>query len=97
MSKKPSKKSTKKQKPVFGDPVTVVWSDTTGHSGWMSLHEMPMTPVRVTQVGFFMTQDEEAIYLCQGLPDASEPHQIVAPTAIPIGCVQSIQVMTTRG
>jgi hypothetical protein len=88
----------KKQKGFqFGDRVEVTWRDTTGHGGWMSLHEGPLEPVTVTQLGYFMRQDKHTLHICQGVPDASEGCQVVAPTAIPAGCVVSVKRMKESG
>lgn len=92
-------KNTKKKKSSvpkdfkFGTPVMVTWKDTTGFGGWHSLHEGPLKPITVFQVGMFISQDEDAIHLCQGLPDDEEGCQVVAPTTIPRGCVIGIRAL----
>src|SRR6266404_5014223 len=82
-----NKKAVSKKQPKlqFGQAVEVEWLDCTGSGGWASLHEMPLSPTRVSQVGYFLMEDDEAVHLCQGIPNEEEgcSHQIIGPCAIP--------------
>jgi hypothetical protein len=84
---KKSKKKVDKIQP--GDAVLVVWSDVTGSGAWSSLHEEPIQPVTVRQVGFFLQKDKHTLHIAQGLP--LEDCQVLGLTALPVGCILSLK------
>jgi len=93
---KHSKKS-KKQPLEFGTRLEIAWRDTTGNGSWHSLSDaMPEPPV-VSQLGYFLGENKDTIYLAQGLPNMDGcsmcEGQVLGPTAIPRGCVVNIKRM----
>lgn len=84
-------KSKKKQKDTLipGDGILVTWLDTTGSGAWSSLHDEPLEPVTVRQLGFFLAKDTKTLHIAQGLP--TEECQVLGLCVIPLGCVTSIK------
>lgn len=85
----PKSKKQKVEKFQFADPVMVTWRDCTGGSGWSSLHDEPIEPVVVHQLGFFLQRDKNTLHIAQGMP--VEDCQILGLCALPVGCIVSLK------
>jgi len=94
MKKHSSKKHASKPSD-YGKLILVTWRDTSGSAAWHSLHESLPEPPIIRQAGFFIASNKDTLYMCQGLPtdgvELAPDCQILAPTAIPLGCIVSIK------
>lgn len=85
----PKSKKKVRESFKFADPVEVIWRDTTGSQAWSSMHEDPLEPVTVHQLGFFLQKDKDNLHIAQGLPEAD--CQLLGVTVFPVGCVVSLK------
>ena len=70
------------------DPVVVKWLDArTAGPGWEDIATMqPLGPMACTTAGFLMSEDDEAVVLCQTVSEEAAQGRIV----IPRGCVVEV-------
>ena len=74
----------------YGDAIVCRWRDAGGSGGWASIHDIPSEPICVDQLGYYLRHDEKALHIAQGIPNV-EDCVVLAPSCIPLGCVESIK------
>lgn len=70
-------------------PVEVVWTDATGHSGWLGPHEIAnLETVTMVTVGFLVSQNAKETRLLRTLADEGHGGDLLI---IPSKWVQSLR------
>ena len=75
----------------FGTAVQVQWVDSTGRRGWSHPPtDGPYKPEKIQSNGFVVAADDDALTISSSV---NESNCVVAPLAIPWGCITGVEVM----
>jgi len=85
-----------KYKYEIGDVVLITWRDSTQQEGWAQATDIDDEPALITSVGIVYKKGRKHIAIAgEWSPDKEEEDDFNRPFSIPLGCIESLEVLRT--